>query len=338
MANQDLYKQAIAEAKSIRETAVANAKQALEETLTPHIKSLLAARLQEMEEEDGEVVKEEEEVDEMQHAEGRYEEMDEAADDKEEDTDTEGDEEANDDSEESEDEAEVEDEEIEVKDMEVEDLKNLIRDIVAQEMGGMEGAEEDMDMNMGLDGGMDGEYQPNDMVGADDEEIDLNELLAELDELSSDRPVTEARKGKKDHKKKVEDDKKKKAEHEKEKKTKKDLDEALYTISVLRSELSEVNLLNAKLLYVNKIFKSNNLTETQKASTISAFDKAASPKEVKLVYETLKEGLATKKPATITLKEHRGFASKSAGVAPKKEIISEVSEQIRRMQKLAGII
>jgi len=50
MANRDLFKEAIAEAKSIREAAILNAKEALEESLTPHLKSMLAAKLQEMEE------------------------------------------------------------------------------------------------------------------------------------------------------------------------------------------------------------------------------------------------------------------------------------------------
>ena len=52
MANKDLFKQAIAEAKSVREAAIANAKEALEETLTPHLKDMLAAKLQEMEDKD----------------------------------------------------------------------------------------------------------------------------------------------------------------------------------------------------------------------------------------------------------------------------------------------
>ena len=52
MSNKDLLKQAIAEAKTIREAAIANAKEALEETLTPHLKEMLAQKLQEMEEED----------------------------------------------------------------------------------------------------------------------------------------------------------------------------------------------------------------------------------------------------------------------------------------------
>ena len=55
MANKDLFKQAIAEAKSVREAAIANAKEALEETLTPHLKDMLAAKLQEMEEKSDEV-------------------------------------------------------------------------------------------------------------------------------------------------------------------------------------------------------------------------------------------------------------------------------------------
>ena len=68
MANKDLFKQAIAEAKSVREAAIANAKEALEETLTPHLKDMLAAKLQEMEtpEVEEEVVNESEEVKEVE--------------------------------------------------------------------------------------------------------------------------------------------------------------------------------------------------------------------------------------------------------------------------------
>ena len=62
---------------------------------------------------------------------------------------------------------------------------------------------------------------------------------------------------------------------------KKDLDEAMNVIATLRSELNEINLLNAKLLYANKIFKSKNLTESQKAKVLGAFDKATTVKEAK---------------------------------------------------------
>jgi len=46
--NRDLLKEAIADAKSVKETAIANAKAALEEAFTPHLKSMLSAKLEEM--------------------------------------------------------------------------------------------------------------------------------------------------------------------------------------------------------------------------------------------------------------------------------------------------
>src|SRR6056300_1762737 len=66
-------------------------------------------------------------------------------------------------------------------------------------------------------------------------------------------------------------------------------------VNALRAELNEVNLLNAKLLYVNKIFRSKNLTESQKSKVLAAFDKASSVNEVKLVFETISESVVAKK-------------------------------------------
>jgi hypothetical protein len=116
------------------------------------------------------------------------------------------------------------------------------------------------------------------------------------------------------------------------------MNEALATIESLKKDLTEVNLLNAKLLYLNKVLKANNLTETQQVNVIAAFDKAETVKEVKLVFETISESLVTKKEVS-SIKESRGFASKATGTtASKPEVISEVSDAVRRMQKLAGII
>ena len=161
-------------------------------------------------------------------------------------------------------------------------------------------------------------------------EINIDELLAELageEEVKED--LFEA-------KKKAAKEKEKKAATKKEED--KDLKEALDTVNILRTQLQEVNLLNAKLLYVNKVFKSTNLTESQKVNVVAAFDKAETVKEVKLVFETVSKNVVTKKPSTI--KEHTSFASKPTGTtaAAPKEIINEVSEQVLRMQKLAGII
>ena len=108
------------------------------------------------------------------------------------------------------------------------------------------------------------------------------------------------------------------------------------TISELRNELNEVNLLNAKLLYTNKIFKAKNLTESEKIKVLNTFDKAETVKEVKLVFETLTESFkATAKKAPI--KESLGSASRSIAPAQTKQPIIEVNDAFARMQRLAGI-
>ena len=389
MSNKDLLKQAIAEAKTIREAAIANAKEALEESLTPHLKDMLAAKLQEMEDADDmdEIVNEEEMINnpEGETAHGNVAEAEEEEEESEEEA---GEEEG----EEAEEEA-GEEEDLEIEDMSVEDLKDLIRGIVNQEMGneeeipGEESAEE-----LGAE----------DMTGmdAEEEEIDINELLAELEESE------EVEEGVKDFSKKVGDAAEKAIDYVGNKihggkglgltggetvneveieeglademkalaakygdafekwidsvgnkihggkglglnkpggpgpneGADEDLAEALATVETLRGQLQEVNLLNAKLLYVNKVFKSNNLSENQKVNVIAAFDKAETVKEVKLVFETVSKNVVAK-PAAI--KEHKSFASKATGTTARPanpEIISEVSETVKRMQKLAGII
>ena len=372
MANKDLFKQAIAEAKSVREAAIANAKQALEETLTPHLKDMLAAKLQEMEDSsDEDVVKTEAQGNIDAHEENPSDQLEEDF------TFEEEDEEAEIDSEESDDEAEDEgeaEEEVEVKDMEVEDLRNLIRDIIAQEVGEV-GAEEEIP----------GEELPaDDMMAADDEtEIDLDELLRELGEGSYDTTdeefngVDEAgvdsgmgvsgglsrdnallgpivtgleklakagHKGAKAAYAALQDAGRSagmamRNEEEEENNYVAELNEAVDTINTLRTQLQEVNLLNAKLLYVNKVFKANNLSESQKVNVIAAFDKAETVKEAKLVFETISENVGSKAPRSNIKESKLGMASKATGLtAAKPEVITEVSDAVKRMQKLAGII
>ena len=73
MTNRDLLKEAIADAKAVKETAIENAKAALEEAFTPHLKSMLSSKLEEMDKEDDKVSemahgdKDDEKVDEMAH-------------------------------------------------------------------------------------------------------------------------------------------------------------------------------------------------------------------------------------------------------------------------------
>ena len=115
------------------------------------------------------------------------------------------------------------------------------------------------------------------------------------------------------------------------------LDEALKAIKILKKEINESNLLNSKLLYVNKIFRNKNLTESQKVKVLSAFDKATSVRETKVIYETLNEGLVSKTTTKSSIKESLGMASKAAGIAPKQPIV-ESDQMVQRFQKLAGIL
>jgi len=117
-----------------------------------------------------------------------------------------------------------------------------------------------------------------------------------------------------------------------------ELNEAYSTIKILRSEINEVNLLNAKLLYTNKIFKARNLTESQKVKVLSTFDKATTVKEVKLVFESLNTTIAaSNNTAKAPIKESMGFASKASGMASRQNQTIETDAVIARMKKLAGL-
>lgn len=115
-----------------------------------------------------------------------------------------------------------------------------------------------------------------------------------------------------------------------------ELMEAHRTIRTLKRELNEINLLNSKLLFTNKIFKAKNLTEAQKLHVLAAFDKAESVKETKLVYETLKEGITRVESKKTFIQESKSYASKSVGTSPKQPVV-KVDPMVERFQKLAGL-
>jgi hypothetical protein len=112
--------------------------------------------------------------------------------------------------------------------------------------------------------------------------------------------------------------------------------DALTKVEELKKELNEVNLLNAKLLYTNKIFKAKNLSEDKKVKVLKAFDKASTVKEAKVIFETLNEGLISK---TVITARPKGQASKATGTITKAKnqpIVENAA--FARMQQLAGII
>ena len=380
--NRDLLKEAIADAKAVKETAIANAKAALEEAFTPYLKEKLAAKLSEMDDMD-----EAKEMDEMKekdmkenfdmdettemgeanHRKG-YEgqmgmkklgtkemeetyDMDEAKDMDEMDLDEllrelddmeegekeemmEGEDLINDPKypsdnnahgnvAEAEEEEMGEEEEIDLENMSEDDLKSFIEGVIADMVAAGE-----------LEGEMEG--GEGEEMESEEEEISIDELMNGLDERKkyggNKGDVPAAKRGdKKDtaEEEGVEDYKKKLKEMEAK------LEEAYAAIETVKTDLNEVNLLNAKLLYTNKIFRAKNLTESQKVKVLAAFDKAATTKEAKLVFETLSEGLNEKKSSVN--ESMIGGASKVAGIAPTKKPILEINDQFARWQTLAGL-
>jgi len=323
--NRDLLKEAIADAKAVKETALAQAKVALEEAFTPFLKETLATRIAALDEADemeenmymdeekmyeGDDMKMEEGEESMEEGELDLEELlaelDKDSEPMEEGEDLEELYEAEGDEEEGEG-IETE-EEFNIEDMSEEDLTKFIEDVI-----------QDMVASGELEGGQPEMGGEEEMGGA--EEISIDELLAEAAKEKSMKMKMQAmRDKKKSAPKKDEEDEK--------------LKEAYDVIKTLKSELNEINLLNAKLLYTNKIFKAKSLTESEKVKVLSAFDKALNVKEVKLVYESL---MVNTNKTKSSIKESLGSASKVISKPETKQPIIEVNDVFSRMQKLAGL-
>ena len=370
MASSKLLKEAIADAKAVRETAIANAKIALEEAFTPRLQSILSKKLQaeiEGEEEVEDKVEENNDVsseigkgDNKQPADkannddtdlsgisnqsaevgGEVEDYDKVKDL----TEAEGEEEKEEPVAEGEEEFDFDSEDDEDSDDDDElDLEAIIKELEAQiaeeegeeahdeipaEEPAVEGEEAPVEEPVAAEPAVEAEEVPTEEPAHDDEEIDLDEILREMGYGDDEEKVEEAEEPKHD------EEKEKMAE---------ELKEAYDTIKSLKSTINEVNLLNAKLLYANKLFRSYNLTNEQKVKVVENLDRTSSVREVKLVYATLAEsmkftGTERKVAAKKTMTE--GFASKpQASTAPAKEIIAEsTNEMANRFKQLAGIV
>ena len=323
--NRDLFAGAIAEAKAVKNMAIENAKAALEEAFTPQLKELFSAKLREMDMEEEESYihvneeeeEEEESMDEMYYKEEEIDEeinLEDLLKEIEEEEGTLNEAEEAEESEEEESEEEEEDgSPLNLEDMTEEDLAKMIEDIMLEEFPQLaqmkndeeeEGEEEEENMDINIE---DGEEEM-------EEGISLDEILLEIEnEEVTETTVVDTR---------IEELTNK-------------LEESYTAINTLRSELNDINLLNAKLLYTNKIFKAKNLTESQKLQVLGSFDKTNNVKEVKLVYNTLNESLKLK---TQISTNKLGGASKISSIQTVKKPIVESNEAYLRMQKLAGII
>lgn len=335
-----LLKDAIADAKAVRETALANAKAALEEAFAPKLQSMLSHKIKEEME-----TEEEEELEPAQDAAMEMERMQKnaglvAEEDEEMPADEEG----------MEDEMPADEE-----GMEGDDLEFSIggQEYEIEPVGGEEelGGEEDMAGEEGevsdeelaeLIAELEGEEETEEeammeMASEDeetkteaedpeakemDEEVNLEEIIAALKEGEDEEDEDE--------------EEEEKTEAKKMKKMEEELNEAYSVVKFLRGKLSEVNLLNAKLLFVNKLFRKGNLSEAQKVKVIETFDRAKNVREAKLIYTTLAESMNAKSTSTKPVARKRmaeGLAS-----APQKstKVITESNNVYERFKTLVN--
>jgi len=344
MAKSDLLKEAIADAKAVKETALANAKIALEEAFAPRIQSMLTAKISEdLAEEDMEapedmtapvdehdVMYQPEEGGEMDAA----AEMDMEAPAPEMDAEMDM-------------EAPAPEMEAPADDMSMEGMYMNDADEDPTDANSMAPTEEDLELEAiireleeDLDEDVTEEVLPEaveeEPAKADkdsddkiEEDFNIDEIIEEI--LSEDDEiVTEA-----EHEEDEKEEPKEKMEE-----ISAELDEAYDTIHSLKDTINEVNLLNAKLLYTNKLFRNFELSENQKMTVIENFDRAGNTREVKLVFSTLAESFQLPVKKKKIVKE--SFASKASGTTapsePTKQIINEGNQLANRWKKLAGLL
>src|SRR5210317_1765408 len=361
----DILKEAIADAKALRATALENAKIALEEAFTPRLKSMLSQKIQsEVEDSDteGEVgsgdghmaAEDEHDVEEGMHGEDEdeleermkdedEEEVSEEMEDSEEGEEMEEmeapeEEEMEDDGEHMEEEEgeHMEDEEDEL------DLESVIRELEEEldtsDIGDAENKEPSERASDSSEVGAQGpEGEGTDEEGGKENSEDevVKEPVTEADEMEDeddDIDLEEVIKALSEEEGMEDEDEEDKVEE-----MQTTLKEYKETIGYLREKLNEVNLMNAKLLFTNKLFRGFGLNNNQKLQVVEQFDRTKNLREIKLVYTTLAESF--KGNGNKRVNENKGQASKAvASTEPKKEVLSEGMEMKNRFKKLANLI
>ena len=335
----DILKEAIADAKAVRETALENAKMALEEAFTPQIKSMLSAKLKEEEDDDKEEGSysegehededETEEGGERKPAEGEHEEGEHEEGDEREPEEGEHEEGMHD---EGEHEEGMHDED---DDMEEDlDLESIIKELESELSEGEDDMEEKGDdMEEKEDDAEEGEHMEEEYE-IDEAALEEDEELEEVDKSSGI--------GKGDNKN---DDTDKASGigggDNKLSEVQAELKEYKEAVSFLKDKLHEVNILNAKLLFTNKLFKQYSLDSNQKLKVVETFDRAQTTREIKLVYSTLAEQFADNGSIVTKKSISESASSAVASTKPSKESRKVISEEVQvadRFRKLAGLI
>ena len=332
----DILKEAIADAKAVRETALENAKMALEEAFTPQIKSMLSAKLKEEELEEDEVPvteEDEDEAEEGRHEEGEHDDEDDAEEGmREEDDEDEvpAEEGEHDDDEVPAEEGEHDEDEVEEENL---DLEAVIAELEAELSEGeddeVEEKEDEVDESKVEEGDeIEEEYEIDEAALEEDEEleeVDKSSGIGKGDNKNDDTDKASGIGGG--------DNKLSEVQAE--------LKEYKEAVSFLKDKLHEVNILNAKLLFTNKLFKQYSLDNNQKLKVVETFDRAQTTREIKLVYSTLAEQFTDNGSIGKRNSIKESASSAVGSTKPSKEskkVISEESQVANRFRKLAGLL
>jgi hypothetical protein len=335
MAKSDLLKEAIADARAVKETALANAKIALQEAFAPRIQRMISDQIENELDSEEELPAEEPAMDDM----GDMGDVP----------------------------AEDETQGVDWVDNDISfnvggqtfdaEIDNAMEDDEEMPQDDMMGDEEaPMADDMMADDEMTDEYNEDLNLEAIIRELE-GDMMDDEDEMVDEEPMTEKRYNMPNANELEEDmnideiiesilrEEEEAEEPETEEDSvmeamKAELEEAYNAIHIMKSTISEVNLLNAKLLYTNKLFRNFELTEGQKMKVIENFDRAGNTREVKLVFSTLAESFH--RPAAKKRVVKESYASKpAASTAPKKEttqVLTEGFELANRWKKLAGLL
>ena len=352
----DILKEAIADAKAVRETALANAKMALEEAFTPQLKNMLSAKLKEDEHDD-------DEVEEFGHDDEEVPAEEAYLEDEEMDDEGEAEEMAHEPSEEGyyEDD-EMGGEEEEEGDL---DLEAVIRELESElseqddsydekvgKTNASHLAEDDDAYDEDVEGKEDSKHQGGTIGEGEHEDDDEDTVEEEYeitleDEEEDDEDLEEQSKssgiGSGDNKVSYASasDEEDPGNSTEVKALGEQLNEYKEAVIFLKDKLHEVNILNAKLLFTNKLFKSYSLNNNQKLKVVETFDRAQSTREIKLVYSTLAEQFGDNTSITRKHSIKESASSKAGSTKPSKKSTKVITEEVQvadRFKKLAGLI
>lgn len=323
MSDSKLLKDAIADAKAVRETALSNAKAALEEAFTPRLQSMLADKLQQEsndlgktknedddededdKDDDDEYMDKKDKVEEKKHGKMKHE-------DKDEDEDEDKDKKDYDDDDDMED------------DLDLESVIKELEDDLAETADTDQDPDDDDDAN-------DKKTITKKEIKEETDELDIDALIREIEQEEEEIQDSTISKEVKNSQTII---------TLKETIVARDseLSEYKQAIIFLREKINEINLLNAKLLYANKLFRAYEMTNDDKVKVIESIDRSVTPREVKLVYATLAESMRMHTFPGKTVKRITEGAS-AAMTSTKPDNSSVITEVIdpARWKELANI-